>query len=116
MKTLFTRLFLAIAGLFLVDSSFAQEEKFGKIDPKWFTMKSYAADTSAAAVVLFDIGKTYFNYNEGNYYRKIKTKHPKICRQNWQTFGNSFKYSQSTRKSARNKPQSQIGGGFGLGI
>ncbi|MCU0446119.1 MAG: DUF3857 domain-containing protein [Microscillaceae bacterium] len=77
MKTKITRLFWAIMGFFCLHPALAQEEKFGKIDPKWFAMKSYAADTGAAAVVLFDVGKTYFNYNEG---RDLFLTHERHCR------------------------------------
>jgi hypothetical protein len=77
MKTLFTSLILVVGGLFLFHPLSAQEEKFGKIEPKWFAMKSYALDTSAAAVVLFDVGKTYINYNDA---RKFFQTHERHCR------------------------------------
>lgn len=37
--------------------------KFGKLDMEELTMSSYAQDTGAAAVVLADVGRTYFTYN-----------------------------------------------------
>ncbi len=38
--------------------------KFGKIDQNNLKMTVYEADTNAGAVILFDFGKTYFEYNE----------------------------------------------------
>ena len=43
----------------------AQIEKFGKIDKESLSMEVYEKDSSAAAVVLFDVGKTYISYNTG---------------------------------------------------
>jgi len=57
----------------------AQNQKFGKISKEEFEMETYDRDTSAAAVVLFDIGKTYFNYNssEGGF-QIIFERHKRI--------------------------------------
>jgi len=41
----------------------AQTQKFGKISKQELAMTAYEKDTSAAAVVLFDVGRTYFTYN-----------------------------------------------------
>jgi hypothetical protein len=47
-------------------TSFSQKEpmKFGKIDSKNLEMTRYEADTNASAVILFDFGKVYYEYNE----------------------------------------------------
>lgn len=41
----------------------AQTQKFGKVSKQELAMTAYEKDTSAAAVVLFDVGRTYFTYN-----------------------------------------------------
>ncbi|UZR98186.1 DUF3857 domain-containing protein [Chondrinema litorale] len=43
----------------------AQPEKFGKIDKDVLEMSIYEKDSSASAVVLFDVARTYFQYNTG---------------------------------------------------
>lgn len=73
--------------LFHVQNVFSQTQKFGKISNEEFNMQFYGRDTSAAAVVLFDIGKTYFNYNtsEGGFqiifkrHRRIKIFDKEAC-------------------------------------
>ena len=67
-------------------SSIAQEEapkiKFGKVSNDELLMSSYAKDTSADAVVLFDKGELYFEYNnivtpkrfQYNYKRHLRIK------------------------------------------
>lgn len=49
----------------------AKTEKFGKIDPKWFEMQKYDKDTSAAAVILFDVGTTSFSLS-ADYSTRLK--------------------------------------------
>jgi len=43
----------------------AQVAKFGKVDEEEFKTIVYDLDTSAAAIVLFETGKTTFQYTEG---------------------------------------------------
>ncbi|WP_299703018.1 DUF3857 domain-containing protein [uncultured Pontibacter sp.] len=50
--------------------------KFGKIDDSELTMRNYEQDTSAAAVVLSDVGYSYFTYNKG--FRVIFERHTRI--------------------------------------
>ena len=61
--TLFFPFFLFFSFSF---KSYSQKEpmKFGKIDMKNLEMTRYEADTNASAVILFDFGKTLFQYNE----------------------------------------------------
>ncbi|MFW5761203.1 MAG: hypothetical protein ACOCXH_09505 [Cyclobacteriaceae bacterium] len=40
------------------------EMKFGKIDKELLQMKSYDLDTGAEALVVVDLGRAYFNYNQ----------------------------------------------------
>jgi len=67
--------------LFICLSSFAQtyEEKFGKISMAEMEMKVCPIDSSAAAVMLFDIGETNFEYNitESRFQLKI-SRHARI--------------------------------------
>lgn len=50
--------------------------KFGKIDDSELTMRNYEQDTSAAAVVLSDVGYSYFTYNKG--FKIIFERHTRI--------------------------------------
>ncbi|MFD2514578.1 DUF3857 domain-containing protein [Pontibacter locisalis] len=42
----------------------AQRKKFGKVEEAELNMNSYAKDTSAAAVILFDYGESRFTFNQ----------------------------------------------------
>jgi hypothetical protein len=50
--------------------------KFGKLEDAELTMRVYDPDTSAAAVVLSDVGKTYFTYNNG--FKLMFERHTRI--------------------------------------
>lgn len=59
---------LLLFGLLLMQlSAWAQDSpiKFGKVTEEELKMKAYDKDTSAAAVVLGDYGRSYFTYNRG---------------------------------------------------
>ncbi|WP_169513322.1 transglutaminase domain-containing protein [Flexithrix dorotheae] len=59
-------------------AAFSQEEKFGKIEKKDLEMKSYPLDTAASAVVLFDVGKTYFQYTDNSGFQLIFERHRRV--------------------------------------
>jgi transglutaminase-like putative cysteine protease len=64
------------AGLGRVQAQ-TQPAKFGKLDDAELTMRVYEQDTSAAAVVLSDVGYSYFTYNKGfkiNFERHTRIK------------------------------------------
>ncbi len=52
--------------------------KFGKIDNKNLEMTRYEADTNAGAVILFDIGKSYFDYAGSGRYRVHYERHVRV--------------------------------------
>lgn len=67
MKTSLTkrlRIVPTIFFIFFIELTTAQVEKFGKIDDAVLKMTQYDKDTSAAAIVLFDVGKTFFEYSQ----------------------------------------------------
>lgn len=53
-----------------------QSAKFGKVDDHELSMRTYDQDTSAAAVVLSDVGVSYFTYNKG--FKIIFERHTRI--------------------------------------
>lgn len=50
--------------------------KFGKVDEAELNMKTYDKDTSAAAIVLSDVGFSYFSYNTG--FKVIYERHTRV--------------------------------------
>jgi hypothetical protein len=77
-----TLIFSFFLVLLLSQTTFSQKEpmKFGKIDTKNLEMTRYEADTNASAVILFDFGKVYYEYNENkdrfilNFNRHVRVK------------------------------------------
>ncbi len=57
---------------------FAQSEKFGKIDVSAFTPTEFEKDTSIAAIVLFETGKTQFQYAESRGFQTVLDVHVRI--------------------------------------
>ncbi len=57
-------------------ASNAQNIKFGKVDEAELAMKTYEQDTSAAAVVLSDVGYSYFIYSKG--FKIVFERHTRI--------------------------------------
>lgn len=60
---------LALALLLIANISISQELdiKFGKVDKSDLEMTIYDADSSASAVVLYDYGHSYFNFDKQDY-------------------------------------------------
>ncbi|MBX2842525.1 MAG: hypothetical protein KTR26_12200 [Flammeovirgaceae bacterium] len=83
---------------------FAQEEKFGKIEKKDLEMKVYPLDTAASAVVLFDVGRTYFQYSENEGFQLIHERHRrvKVLTKDGYDYGN-FKIYMRDQGSADDK-------------
>lgn len=52
--------------------------KFGKVDEKDIKMKSYDKDTSASAVVLADVGQSYFQFDQQNGFQVVFDRHVRI--------------------------------------
>lgn len=52
--------------------------KYGKISGEEIKMTAYKGDPEAAAVVLFDIGNVYYNYNENLGWVQIQERHKRI--------------------------------------
>lgn len=64
MKALFTLSALLVCVFLCCPTGVhAQKKKFGKVENAELTMESYASDTSAAAVILFDYGESKFTFN-----------------------------------------------------
>ena len=55
-----------------------EPEKFGRIDKKILEMTRYEADTNASAVILFDVGKSYFEYAALGRYRIQYERHVRV--------------------------------------
>ncbi|VBB47429.1 conserved hypothetical protein [uncultured Paludibacter sp.] len=72
-------IYLIISVLFITTFVYGQDEKYeyGKISQEEFDMKSYSKDKDAEAVVLFDIGKSYFNRTESGF-KVVFEKHTRI--------------------------------------
>jgi hypothetical protein len=69
-------------------AAFGQEVpvKFGKVTEEELKMKSYPKDTSAAAVILVDYGRSYFSYADGfkvNFERVMRIKILKKTGYDW---------------------------------
>ncbi|ALI98886.1 DUF3857 domain-containing protein [Rufibacter tibetensis] len=62
-----TRSLLTVTFLLFYSLAYGQETpvKFGKVTEEEIKMQVYAKDTSAAAVILADYGRSYFTYNQG---------------------------------------------------
>lgn len=69
-KLLKVFLFIFFSSLIQVSAQSHDEEiktfKFGKVDPEEFNIKGTGADSAAAAVKIFDVGKGYFEVNTGS--------------------------------------------------
>ncbi len=65
MQTLKLCLLFIVSWVASVGQLQAQVKKFGKIAKESLSMEVYEKDSSAAAVVLFDVGRTYISYNTG---------------------------------------------------
>ncbi|MBC3539622.1 DUF3857 domain-containing protein [Rufibacter sediminis] len=91
-STLFnTRSLLAVVFVLFHFSVFGQEApvKFGKVTEQELNMKSYDKDTSAAAVILADYGRSYFSYGEDfkvNFERVTRIKILKKTGYDWANF------------------------------
>lgn len=59
-------------------SIYAQKKKFGKVSKEELEMKVYSKDSSANAVVLFDVGRSYFNLNSEGYFELIHERHRRV--------------------------------------
>lgn len=59
-------------------SAYTQIQKFGKIDKKSLEMKVYSQDSSASAIVLFDIGKSYISFNSAGTPQMTFKRHKRI--------------------------------------
>lgn len=71
--------FLPVAVFFIsISAVFAQSGpgKFGRVEANELTMRVYDKDTSAAAVILSDVGYSYFTYNKG--FKIIFERHTRI--------------------------------------
>ncbi len=64
MKVKCTLFLLVTLLLPIVSAAQKKEFKFAKIDPQEFQVKPFGADSSAAAVKLFDVGNVHFEYNQ----------------------------------------------------
>ncbi|MEN7548566.1 DUF3857 domain-containing protein [Rapidithrix thailandica] len=79
MKRLFHSISLVAFFLFTISqNSFAQSEKFGKIDKQSLEMDYYEKDSSANAVVLFDVGRSYYEYNRNEGFKLVYERHRRI--------------------------------------
>ena len=75
------RNFILLLVLFLsINLTFAIEvnKKFGKVSKEELSMKVYEKDSSAEAVILFDIGKTFFRYTEREGFEMNHERHVRI--------------------------------------
>ncbi|WP_299819560.1 DUF3857 domain-containing protein [uncultured Pontibacter sp.] len=75
-------------------------KKFGKVDEAELTMKSYAKDTSASAVILYDFGRTKFAFNNNVqvvFERHIRIKILKKSGYDWANVSVPY-YIQGTTK------------------
>lgn len=74
----FHAIFLSLILLFLAGALHAQEMKLGKIDKVYLQMTRYEKDTAAEAVVLADVGKTYFTFHQTDGFQVIFERHVRI--------------------------------------
>lgn len=78
------KLLTLFVGIIIYTTVLAQESKnyekvkFGKVDPAEFGTKSFGKDTSAAAVVLFDIGYLTFRINTKGQWVYVLEKHKRL--------------------------------------
>ena len=75
-------LLLAFATNLICENVFCQKDrpdlKFGNVKVADFSPKITAADSSADAVFLFDVGKAYFEGNKKDFFSTIYEKHTRI--------------------------------------
>ncbi|RAJ97837.1 uncharacterized protein DUF3857 [Larkinella arboricola] len=74
----FVRRGLAFAFSFISFYAVCQTDKFGHVDPEDLKMKVYPADSSADAVVLSDIGKSYITQNDTRGYYVYYERHVRV--------------------------------------
>ena len=95
-------LIILLLGGFTVNVK-AQVSKFGKVSDEELAMRSYPQDTSAAAVMLFDVGRTYFVYGEKGFEfvfeRHTRIKVLKKAGYEWANF--SVPYYSSNRSKEK---------------
>ncbi|WP_181304911.1 transglutaminase domain-containing protein [Rufibacter sp. XAAS-G3-1] len=102
-STLFnTRSYLTVAFFLFYFTAFGQETpvKFGKVTEEELNMKVYDKDTSAAAVILADYGRSYFTYNQGfkvNFERILRIKILKKTGYDWANMVVPY-YQRNSRK------------------
>ncbi|GGK74065.1 DUF3857 domain-containing protein [Rufibacter glacialis] len=107
-STLFDmRSFLAVAFLLFSSVAFGQEApvKFGKVTQEELDMKVYAKDTSAAAVILADYGRSYFSYNQGfqvNFERVCRIKILKKTAYDWANVVVPYYQRNSSKETVTN--------------
>jgi hypothetical protein len=70
-------LFITLA-MFLSTLAFSQKHDLGKVTIEELKEKRCPSDTSAAAAVLFSIGKSYFDYSESKGFELVTEKYAKI--------------------------------------
>jgi len=83
-------LFLSLNVSYAQQSQFRPKEiKYGKVDPEEFDVKPGGADTAAAAIAIFDLGKGYFEYgaNGMQYVMERHTRY-KIINKNGYEYAN----------------------------
>lgn len=71
-------LIYALVFFFSIPIIYAQKRDLGEVTVEELEQKVYPQDTSAVAVVLFEIGETQFNYTEENGFGKETVIHTKI--------------------------------------
>ncbi|RNI26862.1 DUF3857 domain-containing protein [Rufibacter latericius] len=107
-STLFnTRSLLAVVLVMFHFTAFGQEipVKFGKVTEQELNMKVYDKDTSAAAVILADYGRSYFTYNEDfkvNFERVTRIKILKKSGYDWADFVIPYYQKNSSREQVTN--------------
>jgi hypothetical protein len=107
-STLFTtRSLLTVTFLLFYFVAFGQETpvKFGKVTEDELTMKVYDKDTSAAAVILADYGRSYFTYNQGfkvNFERVLRIKILKKTGYDWANVVVPYYQRNSTKEMVIN--------------
>jgi len=79
-KSIFTKILFVIVCSFFVMAAGAQVKPyaFAKVKPEDFSARVYDKDTSAVAVVLGDLGESYFDYVDGKGFQLIFTRHLRI--------------------------------------
>lgn len=93
-----------IALLLIFNHGFSQElkVKFGKLSEEEINLKIYEKDSSASAVILFDIGDTDFKYVQGEGFHMIFNRHLRVKILTKEGYGNAD-FSIHLHKSGGNK-------------